>query len=134
MLLSFLLQQIKNMAYDEFLADRLRNVFTEKGVAFKEKKMFAGLCFMVDDKMCCGIHFDKKKEMDLLMARIGEEASEHVKDKEGCYPMDFTGRPMKGYVFVDANSFENDEDLAFWVQLCIDFNPLAKASRKRKKG
>ena len=63
------------MAYDELLADRIRQAFKEKKTSFTEKKMFSGLCFMVDEKMCCGIHFDKKKNTDLLMARIGEEAS-----------------------------------------------------------
>ena len=121
------------MAYDEYMADRVRQIFTEKKVNFVEKKMFAGLCFMVDDKMCCGIHFDKKKNTDLLMARIGEAASEEAMKREGCHPMDFTGRPMKGYVFVTPDGYDSDEDLAYWIQLCVNFNPLAKASKKKKK-
>ena len=55
------------MAYDEYLADRIRRVFAEKHTSYSEKKMMGGLCFMVDEKMCCGIHFDKKKEMDLRL-------------------------------------------------------------------
>lgn len=121
------------MAYDEYLADRIRKIFREKKAGFFEKKMFAGLCFMVDDKMCCGIHFDKKKNMDLLMARIGSEASETAMERTGCMPMDFTGRPMNGYVFITPEGFDSEEDLAHWIQLCIDFNPLAKASAKKKK-
>lgn len=121
------------MAYDEFLADRVRAAFKEQQTDFQEKKMFGGLCFMVDDKMCCGVHFDKKKETDLLMARIGEAASEDALTRTGCHPMDFTGRPMKGYVFVTPDGFDNDEDLAYWIGLCVAFNPLAKASKKRKK-
>ena len=95
--------------------------------------MMGGLCFMVDDKMCCGIHFDKKRQTDLLMARIGEEASLEAMNKPGCQPMDFTGRPMRGYVFVTPEGFDSEEDLGAWLELCIAFNPLAKASRKRKK-
>lgn len=121
------------MAYDEYLADRIRQVFREKKVHYSEKKMFSGLCFMVDDKMCCGIHFDKKKNMDLLMARIGVDESEDAMKREGCQPMDFTGRPMKGYVFVTPEGFDDDENLAYWIDLCVSFNPLAKASRKKKK-
>lgn len=121
------------MAYDEFIADRIRQAFQEKNVVYSEKKMFSGLCFMVDDKMCCGIHFDKKKNTDLLMARIGEDASEEAMKRPGCHPMDFTGRPMKGYVFVTPEGFDTDADLAHWIQLCVNFNPLAKASKKRKK-
>ncbi|MFK8101444.1 MAG: TfoX/Sxy family protein [Saprospiraceae bacterium] len=121
------------MAYDELLGDRIRAIFQEKRANFYEKKMFSGLCFMVEDKMCCGIHFDKKKHTDLLMARIGETASEVAMQREGCHPMDFTGRPMKGYVFVTPDGFDTEEDLTYWIQLCLDFNPLAKASKKRKK-
>ena len=107
------------MAYDEYMADRVRQTFSEKKVAYTEKKMFAGLCFMVNDKMCCGIHYDKKKETDLLMARIGEEASESAMQREGCHPMDFTGRPMKGYVFVTPDGYDSEEDLAYWIQLVV---------------
>ena len=121
------------MAYDELLADRIRSFFKEQNANAQEKKMMGGLCFMVNDKMCCGIHFDKKKETDLLMARIGEEASAKAMERPGCHPMDFTGRPMKGYVFVTPDGFDTDADLGYWLQLCLDFNPLAKASKKRKK-
>ena len=58
------------MAYDEFMADRIRNILKEKKVAYSEKKMFGGMCFMIDDKMACGVHYDKKKATALLMARI----------------------------------------------------------------
>ncbi len=120
------------MAYDEFLADRINNVMKERNANYFTKKMMGGLIFMVNDKMACGIHFDKKKETDLLMARIGPDASEVVKDKPGCYPMSFTGRPMKGYVFVAPEAYDMDEDLEYWLDLCLAYNPLAKASKKRK--
>lgn len=120
------------MAYDELLADRIRQQLKEKGTSFSEKRMMGGLCFMVDDKMCCGIHFDKKKNTDLLMARIGEDATPQAMEKDGCHPMDFTGRPMKGYVFVSPKGFDLDSDLEYWIQLCLQFNPLAKSSKKKK--
>ena len=72
------------MAYDEFIADRIRQILKEKKVSFEEKKMMGGLCYMVDDKMCCGIHFDKKKQTDLLMARIGEQSADRVMKRTGC--------------------------------------------------
>jgi len=121
------------MAYDEFLADRIRNVFREKRADTTERKMMGGLCFSLNEKMCCGIHFDKKKNTDLLMVRIGEEASLKALEKEGCHPMDFTGRPMKGYVFITPDGFDNQSDLEYWLQLSLDFNPFAKASKKKKK-
>ena len=119
------------MAYSEFLADRRRRIFMDAKANFSEKKMMGGLCFMVNDKMCCGIHYDKKRETDLLMARIGEESYPKAIKKEGCHPMDFTGRPMKGYVFVSPEGFDLDKDLDYWIQLCLDFNPEAKSSKKK---
>ena len=119
------------MAYNEALADRIRQTLKEKRTGFVEKRMMGGLCFMVDDKMCCGVHFDKKKQTDLLMARVGEETMQEALTKTGCLPMDFTGRPLKGFVFVSPEGFDTDDDLAQWVQLCLDFNPLAKKSKKK---
>ncbi len=121
------------MAYDEFIADRIRRVFKEQNVDFFTKNMFGGLVFMVDNKMCCGIHFDKKKNTDLLMARIGEKSTEEALKRDGCHPMDFTGRPMKGYVFVTPDGFDLDDDLEYYLTLAIAFNPFAPASKKRKR-
>ncbi len=121
------------MAYDEFLADRIRRIFQQKKSDFYEKKMFGGLCFMVEDKMCCGIMYNKKQETDLFMGRIGEEAMEDAMKKPGSHPMAFTGRPMKGFIFVSPEGYDAEKDLEQWVQLCLDFNPFAKASKKRKK-
>lgn len=121
------------MAYDEFLADRIRKILSERHISFTEIKMMGGLCFKVKDKMLCGIHLDKKYGDSLLMARIGTEAYTIVMHKECCLPMDFTGRPMKGYAFITPDGFDTDKDLSFWIQLCLDYNPMAKASRKGKK-
>jgi len=121
------------MAYDKFLGDRIRNIVQSKNVPFFEREMMGGLVFMVNEKMCCGIHIDKKYGDSLLMARIGVEAYEEEIKKEVCLPMDFTGRPMKGYIFVTPDGFDMDSDLEFWIQLCIDFNPKAKASKKKNK-
>lgn len=114
------------MAYNEFLADRVKNILNEKRIVFEAKKMMGGLCFMVDDKMCCGIVKDQ------LMARIGVDAYEEALTKKGCSEMNFTGRPMKGYVFIAPEGIDLEDDLAYWIQLCIDFNPLAKSSKKKK--
>ena len=121
------------MAYDEIFANRIRTILTSKDVAFEELKMMGGLCIKVDNKMLCGTHIDKKYGDTLLMARIGLEAYEVELNKEECLPMDFTGRPMKGYIFVTPEGFANDKDLDYWIQKCLDFNPLAKASKKKKK-
>jgi hypothetical protein len=121
------------MAFDEYTAERITQVFKEKKIDFEASKMMGGLCYMVDGKMCCGIHNDKNTEASILMARVGEDFYEEALAIEGCELMTFTGRSMKGYVFVNADATDREEDLAFWIQKCIDFNPLAKASVKKKK-
>ena len=121
------------MAYDEFLADRVRSVLKDENADFSEMKMMGGLCFKVDDKMLCGIHIDKKLNESLLMARIGETAYEQEINKPACLPMDFTGRPMRGYIFVKSEGIDFDDDLAYWLRLCLAFNPEAKASKKKVK-
>jgi len=115
------------MAYNEFLADRIRRIMDEKKVMYIDKKMMGGLCFMVDDKMCLGIVKDE------MMARIGPDQYESALTKEGVKEMNFTGRAMKGYVFLDPEAIDLDDELAYWIQLCLDFNPIAKSSKKKKK-
>ena len=113
------------MPYDEFLADRVRKVLKEKHVTFEEKKMMGGLCVLVDDKMCLGVIHNS------LMARIGMDAYENALTKNGSRIMDFTGRPMKGFVFIDSEGVDYDKDLEYWVQLCLDYNPKAKSSKNK---
>lgn len=110
------------MAYDEHLGDRIRQIIQTKNVPFYDKKMMGGLVFMVNAKMCCGIHIDKKFGDSLLMAKIGIEAYEKEIHKEECLPMDFTGRPMKGYIFVTPKGFDMEDDLEYWIDKAIDYN------------
>lgn len=118
------------MAYNETTAIRIRNVFYDKKIVFTEKKMFGGICFMVDDKMCLGILIDKKQNEELLMCRMSESDADSCLETENCIPMEFTGKPMKGYVYVTENGYHSTKDLAYYIQLCLDFNPLAKKSKK----
>ena len=115
------------MAFSEYLADRVRSSLKGLNSTFEEKKMFGGMSFMVDDKMCVGIIND-----DLMVRTDPEHQNEFLKET-GCRIMDFTKRPMKGYLYVSAEGIDMDEDLDKWVQRCLDFNPMAKASKKRKK-
>lgn len=111
------------MAYSEVLADRLRDELTAQRVAFHELKMMGGLCFMVNDKMCVGVVGDQ------LMARVGPEEYPNAMKMPGAKEMNFTGRPMNGYVFVDEEGTETNNDLAHWVELCVAYNPHAKSSK-----
>lgn len=119
------------MAYNEQTAQRIRLMLQQQGADFFEKKMFNGICFMVDDKMCCGTHTDKKSGEDLLLCRIGEAAYADALENPNVIPMEFTGKPVKGYVFVTEAGHSNNKDLAYWLQSCLDFNPLAKSSKKK---
>lgn len=126
-MIHYIYNKNNRMAYNEFLGDRIQQILIEKNVNFFEKKMFGGLCFMVDNKMCVGIVKDE------VMARIGVEKYAEALTKEGCNEMNFTGRPMKGYVFLTDDATDLDSDLEYWVQLALDFNPFAKASIKKKR-
>ena len=115
------------MAYDDLLADRVKQILKEKKVIFEEKKMFGGLCFLVDEKMCVGIVKNN------LMARVDPDIYNDLLNHKGARPMDFTHRPMKGFLFVDPKGVDLDDDLEEWIQHCLDFNPKAKSSKKKKK-
>ena len=112
--------------YDEHLEERISAILDTKKVSYQTKKMMGGLTYMVDDKMCVGII---KNE---LMARIGPEAYSGALKKKGCKEMEFTGRPLKGYVSVEPSAIDLEEELEYWIQLCLDYNPLAKSSKKKK--
>lgn len=114
------------MAYNEKLADRIRHSLAAiPGV--EEKKMMGGLTFMVNGKMCLGVVGDE------LMCRIDHDIYEAALTKKGCREMDFTGKPMKGYVFVGEEGMKSSKDLGYWVDLALAFNKKAKASKKPKK-
>lgn len=114
------------MPYNEFLSDRIAQFLKEQHVVFYEKKMFGGLCFMVDEKMCVGVTKDE------VMLRINPDIYEESLTKKGCEEMNFTGRPMKGFVFLTEEATDLDEDLHAWLTLALEYNPLAKSSKKKK--
>ncbi|MBJ2173321.1 TfoX/Sxy family protein [Aureibaculum sp. A20] len=114
------------MAYDEHLGERINEILKTKNVSINSKKMMGGLIFMVNEKMTCGIHIDKKYGDSLLMAKIGMEAYEEEIKKEVCLPMDFTGRPMKGYIFITPNGFDLDVDLEYWIDKALEINKMKK--------
>src|SRR5215217_4549931 len=112
------------MAYNEKLADRVREIIAETHKNIEEKQMFGGLCFMVNDKMCVGV------EQERLMVRLDPAKYEEAMEKDGCKPMDFTGKVMKGFVFVDIDALNTKEKLGYWVRLALDYNKIAKVSKK----
>ena len=118
------------MAYDEYTAERIRSCFRELRTEYVERKMFGGLTFFVDEKMCCGVMYHKKRGTDYVMGRVGEETATRLLGQEGYQPMDFAGRAMKNYVFVTPDGYDAESELLEIVRLCVAFNPLAKRSKK----
>lgn len=114
------------MAYNEKLADRIRESLAELPDV-EEKHMFGGVCYMVNGKMCIGVIKDD------MMCRIGPEREEEALEKNGCRPMDFTSRHMKGYVYVSEEGMKTKKAFDYWIELCLAFNSIAKASKKPKK-
>ena len=102
------------MAYDEGLAHRLDELFEGRSDV-QLRKMFGGLCYMVRDHMCCGIVGDR------LMARVGPERYDECLSHAHAREMDFTGKALKGMIYVLPGGIESDEDLNFWVGQCERF-------------
>lgn len=118
------------MAFDSYQLERITQVLKARKVPFLAKSMMGGQVVIVDDKMLLGLDQDKNTKENRLMARIGEEAFSEAIKKPGCRLMDFTGRPMKGFVYVYPEGFNLDADLEHWIDLALAFNPKAKKSKK----
>lgn len=102
------------MAFDEGVAQRLRDVFAGY-TEVNEKKMFGGLAFMLSGHMCCGVVGEE------LMARVGPEQYPQALQHVHARPMDFTGRPLTGFVYVSSQGIETDAELEQWVAQCVRF-------------
>ena len=111
------------MAYSEYVVDRVRYRLKGAGV-LEEKKMIGGYLFMVNGKMCIGVDMDKSTQQYRLMVRVGKLNYEELLEKEGSRKMDFTGRPMRGFLFIYPEGFDAEEDLDFWVEKALEFNKL----------
>ena len=116
-----------HMAFDEQLGRRIASILDRKGVQFTEKRMFGGLGFMIGDKMCIGVVKDE------LMLRVLDEEFEEVLSRAGVREMDFTSRPMKGFVYVGKPALDVDKHLGEWVDLAVEFGRHGVVKSKRKK-
>ena len=88
--------------------------------------MMGGLTFMVNGKMCLGVSKDD------LMVRLAPEVYDAALERPGCREMNFTGRPMRGFVFVGPEGLGTEKELEYWLELALTFNNEAKASKKRR--
>jgi hypothetical protein len=102
------------VAYDQQLADRIERLLVTH-TPVTTRRMFGGLAFLVDGHMCCGVVGSE------LMARVGPDAYRRALAEEHARPMDFTGRPMRGFVFVAEPGIRDEEALGAWLERCVDF-------------
>ncbi|MFP5039458.1 TfoX/Sxy family protein [Parasediminibacterium sp. JCM 36343] len=114
------------MAYNQILANRIREAL-EHIPDVEEKKMFRGVTFMVDGKMCISVSGDE------LMVRIDPLLHDTIIEKSYCREMIHSGRTMKGFVYVQEEGIATKEDFDKWINMALDFNKKAKAAPKKKK-
>jgi TfoX/Sxy family transcriptional regulator of competence genes len=108
------------MAFSETLADRVREIIAVTHCNVEEKKMFGGICFMVNDKMCVGVRPER------LMVRFDPAMANEVMEREGYMPMDFTNKVMKGFAYVAIEALGTKKKLEYWIKLALDYNHLKK--------
>ena len=114
------------MPYSEKLADRIRESLADAG-ELEEKKMFRGMCFMLNGKMCICVAENE------MMCRVAPDKYEEALEKNGARPMVHGGKTMKGFVFVDEDAIKTKVSFDYWVKLALAFNKDAKASKPKRK-
>lgn len=114
------------MAYNEKLADRIRKALSHIS-KIEEKKMFRGVTFMVKGKMCVSVSGDE------MMCRFDPALQETVAKKTGFRTMIMKDRVYKGYGYISQDGIKSKKDFDYWINLCLEFNSQAKASKKKKK-
>lgn len=114
------------MAYNERLAERIRNYLKHRrGV--DEKRMFGGLCFMLNGHMCCGV------EKDRLMVRVLPDRYDTLLKKPHAREMDFTGKPLKGFLFIGEAGYRTASGLAMWLDEAVDCSKSKPPKKKKAK-
>ena len=103
------------MAYDEGIAQRVRELLDELAIAYDEKKMFGGLAFMVRGNMSVGIVNSQ------LMCRVGADAYADALAQPHVREMDFTGKPLQGFVYISERGIEDDQQLKQWIDRSLEY-------------
>ena len=114
------------MAFNERLANRIREALAHLPDV-EEKKMFHGICFMVNGKMCLCVRLDE------MLCRVGPQNYNAVLEMSHCRPMIHNGRTMTGFVFVSEEGIKKKRDFENWVNMALEFNKEAKATKKAVK-
>jgi hypothetical protein len=105
------------MAYSDYLVERVRQRLGSANIT-EEKIMMGGYVFMVNNKMCVGVDVDKATRQDRLMVRVGKIPYDKLLFKKGSR----TGKVMRGFLFIDPDGFDADDDLDFWIEKALEFN------------
>ncbi|MHA4847371.1 TfoX/Sxy family protein [Flavitalea antarctica] len=113
------------MAYDEKLANRIRVALADLP-KLEEKKMFGGLAFMVNGKMCINVGSNR------IMCRIDPRLHDEALSKNGTRTVMMKGREYRGFVHVDEAQTKTKKELDYWIELCLDYNKHAKSSKKKQ--
>src|SRR5215471_17318200 len=114
------------MAINEKLTNRVREALADTPDV-EEKRMFSGITFMVNGKMCISVGNDR------IMCRIDPTIHDDVVERKGARTMQMKGRDYKGYVYVSEEGIKAKKDFEFWVGLSLEFNKMAKASKSSEK-
>ena len=115
------------MPYNETLVLKIENKLLEKGIVFTSKKMFGGYAFMINDKMCIGVVNDQ------LMLRVVDEHYEKLIEENGVEPMNFTGKIMKGFLFIQPEVSQTEMQLQNWILYALEFAEKGIVKSKKKK-
>jgi len=115
------------MPYNEQMADRIRMLLDAAGVDVTEKKMFSGLSFLVNGKLCVSV-----AKNDRVLLRLSPDDFNEAAEVNGAEVMMHNGKMMKGYVFIHAYELDTDKKLQLWVDKALAFNPYAKATGAKK--
>ncbi len=113
------------MTANETLKHRVRAALADKG-SVQEKKMFGGITFMANGKMCISVGKNR------LMCRIDPKLHDELMQKEGCRTVTMKGREYKGYVWIDDQAIRTEQEFCYWISLALEYNTKAKASKGRK--
>lgn len=113
------------MSYNTLLANRVRNYLNAfPKIKVEEKKMFGGIAFLVNGKMCVNVSHEN------LMCRFDPKLTSELEKKHGYMPMIMRGKALSGYCYVKPEAMESNSDFEYWLKLCLDFNQKARSSRK----
>ena len=115
------------MAYNETLSLRIAEQLMDQKIPFEEKKMFGGIAFMINDKMCIGVLKDE------IMLRVMDEHYESLLEINHVKPMEFTGRTMRGFLFIEEPAYHQDKALRRWIAYAQEFGEKGVVKSKKKK-